>query len=164
MPGDGSMLAYYPDGVYRSASGPGPDRLRFRKVLDQPGVDGGELQPDGRVLINSRTRGMQLFDPDNGALASPSLQNGGLPNLGYYSDAHGGLWVGTGESVQLLDRQGKVVRQFVTSGGFTAATFSANLTDREGNVWFVTPEGSTGCARPGWRWPRCRPASPAPWA
>ena len=138
---DGGMLAYYPDGVYRSAGGPAPDRPRFRKVLDQPGVDGGELQPDGRVLINSRARGMQLFDPDSGALAPLSLHNGGLPNLGYYSDAHGGLWVGTGESVQLLDRQGELVRQFVTAGGFTGSTFSANLTDREGNVWFVTPEG-----------------------
>ena len=138
---DGSMLAYFPDGVYRSTQAPGTGRHRFQRVLDRPGVEGGELQPDGRVLVNSRAHGMQMFDPDSGATTPFALHNGGLPNLGYYSDAHGGLWVGTGESVQLLDCHGKVVRQFVTAGGFTASTFSANLTDREGNVWFVTPEG-----------------------
>lgn len=138
---DGSMLVYHPDAVYRSVAGASPSGYRFEKVLDRAGINGGELLPDGSVLVYLDASGMHRFDPATGRLTPYALHEGGTPNMGFCTDAHGGLWVSTGEAIQLFDAHGKLVRQFVPAEGFTGTTFGANLTDREGNVWFATANG-----------------------
>ncbi|TWI70020.1 ligand-binding sensor domain-containing protein [Pseudoduganella lurida] len=132
---DGSVLVFTADGVYRNA----PGGATFRRVLAGD-IDGGEPRPDGRLLINSRAEGMQLYDPASGALTT--FRPASAPPLfGYYIDAKGGLWVNAGEGVQLLDDAGRVLKTYTLAQGFTGKGFSANLTDREGNVWFVTEGG-----------------------
>ena len=141
MLADGSMLVYFADGIYRSVAGDAPGGPRFRKLLDQPGWRGGQVQPDGKVLIGRGGRAMAMFDPVHGRLQPFHLRNGGAPVRGYYSDRRGGLWVATGTALQLLDADGRVVQQFTTAAGLSGLTLHATHTDREGNVWFVTENG-----------------------
>jgi len=144
---DGSMLVYGADGVYRSErheqSGQStPGRVyTFRRVLDQAGVDGGDLLTERQVLINSRARGLQLFDPDTGSVTPFTLNNGGLPMLTYAIDRHHRLWVNAGDSLQLLDDERKPVQQFMPANGFSGKSMTSSLTDREGNLWFATENG-----------------------
>jgi signal transduction histidine kinase/ligand-binding sensor domain-containing protein len=138
---DGSMLVYFADGIYRSVAGAAPGGQRFHKVLDQPGWRGGQVQPDGKVLIGKGGRSMHMFDPLHGRLEPFRLRNGGAPMRGYYTDRRGGLWVATGSALQLLDADGRVVRQFTTAAGLSGHILHATYTDREGNVWFVTENG-----------------------
>lgn len=139
---DGSMLVYFADGIYRGTAGHPPGGHRFARLLDQPGWHGGQVQPDGKVLINSDERGMKMFDPERGQLAPFLLRNGGAPMRGYYTDRRaGGLWVATGTALQLLDADGRIVRQLTTAAGFSGQTLHATHTDREGNVWFATENG-----------------------
>ncbi|MDY0973607.1 triple tyrosine motif-containing protein [Massilia sp. CFBP9012] len=138
---DGSLLVYCADAIYRGAPGSAAGERRFVKVLDQPQLGSGYPRPDGKVVIKTRERGLRLFDPASGATAPLALHNGGAPLLGYEGDARGGLWVATGDAVQLLDGGGKLVRQFSTAAGFTDGIFNATLHDREGNLWFTTANG-----------------------
>lgn len=134
---DGSLLVYFSDGIYRSVAG----GHRFRKALDGQGWRGGQVQPNGRVLIGKGGRDVAMFDPARGQLRSFRLHNGGAPMHGYYTDHRGGLWVATGTALQLLDRDGRVVREFTTAAGLSGLILHATFTDREGNVWFVTESG-----------------------
>lgn len=138
---DGSLLVYCADGIYRGAPASDAGGRRFVKVLDQPLLGNGYPRPDGKVVIKPRARGLRLFDPASGRAAPLALHNGGAPLLGYEGDARGGLWVSTGDAVQLLDGQGKVVRLFSTAAGFTDGIVNATLHDREGNLWFTTANG-----------------------
>lgn len=142
---DGSMLVYAPDGIYQSrrtgAPTSSPDAYRFRKVLDQAGVNGGELWKDGRVMITSRAHGLQLFDLASGTLAPFTLNNGGLPMLSFAIDHRYRLWVNAGDALQLLDAQNKPMQQFMPANGFSGKSMTASLTDREGNLWFATENG-----------------------
>jgi len=138
---DGSMLVYFANGIYRSVAGHSPGDHRFRKLLDQSGWHGGQVQPGGKVLIDSRQHGMKMFNPQSGQLAPFRLRNGGAPMHGYYTDRRGGLWVATGTALQLLDTDGRIVRQITTAAGFSGGMLHATHTDREGNVWFVTENG-----------------------
>jgi signal transduction histidine kinase/ligand-binding sensor domain-containing protein len=134
---DGSLLVYFPDGVYRST----PNGRRFRRVLQQPGVEGGELRADGTVLINSQQRGMQLFDPAAGTVTPFALHNGGLPMMGFASDRRGALWVSVGSGIQLLDRTQRPQKTFTPAQGLVGKTFGSMLDDREGNMWLATEGG-----------------------
>ncbi|AWL07222.1 ATP-binding protein [Massilia oculi] len=138
---DGSLLVYCADGIYRGAPGSAAGERRFIKVLDQPQLGSGYLRPDGKIVIKTRAPGLRLFDPASGATAPLILHNGGAPLLGYEGDARGGLWVSTGDAVQLLDGKGKLVRQLSTAAGFTDGIFNATFDDREGNLWFTTANG-----------------------
>ncbi|WP_312517914.1 ATP-binding protein [Massilia sp.] len=138
---DGSMLVYFADGIYRSVAGGEAGVHRFRKVLDGQGWRGGQVQPDGRVLIGKGGRDIAMFDPVRGQLRPFRLRNGGAPMNGYYTDRSGGLWVATGTALQLLDGDAKVMREFTTAGGLSGLILHATFTDREGNVWFVTENG-----------------------
>jgi len=138
---DGSMLVYFADGIYRSVTGDAPGGQRFAKVLDQPGWRGGQVQPDGKVLIGRGGRDVKMFDPARGQLLPFHLRNGGAPLSGYYTDRRGGLWVATGTGLQLLDADGRIVQQLTTAAGFSGHILHATFTDRENNVWFVTENG-----------------------
>ncbi|QBI02301.1 sensor histidine kinase [Pseudoduganella albidiflava] len=138
---DGSMLVYAPDGIYRSARKAGSGGYTFTRVLDEPGVDGGDLWKDGQVLINSRAHGLRLFDPASGRLAPFQLRNGGLPMHTYTVDHRGRLWVNTGDALQLLDEARRPLQQFMPANGFSGKTMTTALTDREGNLWFATENG-----------------------
>ena len=134
---DGSLLVYFPDGIYRSE----PESHRFRRVLAQPGVEGGELRPDGALVINSQQHGMQLFDPAKRTVAPFVLQNGRLPMQGYAIDRRGALWVSVGNGVQLLDRDQRPQKTFTPALGLVGKGFSSMLDDREGNMWLATEAG-----------------------
>ena len=138
---DGGMLVYLPDGIYRSMAASGPDAYRFSRVLDQPQLGAGFFRPDGKVVVNSRGPGMQLFDPATGKTTPLRVRIGSGPLLAYEGDARGGLWVSSGDGVRLLDADGKVVRLFSTAAGFTDGMLNASLLDREGNIWFTTANG-----------------------
>ena len=138
---DGSMLVYLAGGIYRGRAGSGAGKRGFAKVLDQPQLGAGYLRPDGRILINSRGPGMQLFDPGSGKTSLLRLRTGGARLLAYEGDARGGLWLSTGDGARLFDAGGKLVRQFSTAAGFTDGVFNTSLLDREGNLWFTTANG-----------------------
>ncbi|WP_338770851.1 ATP-binding protein [Massilia sp. METH4] len=110
-------------------------------MLDQPDVDGGELWPDGRVLINSAAHGLQLFDAASGTMAEFELDIGGLPMNTYTVDHRGRLWINTGDALQLLDDARKPLQQFMPANGFSGKYMTTSLTDREGNLWFSTENG-----------------------
>lgn len=138
---DGAMLVYHPDGIYRGRPGPGAGSLRFARVLDQPQIGAGYLRPDGRILINTRTGGLQLFDPHSARVAPFRMRHGGGAMLGYEADARGGVWVSSGDAVELLDADGKLLRQFTTAAGLTDGILNATLLDRENNMWLTTANG-----------------------
>jgi len=141
VPADGSLLVYCADGIYRGPPGAAAGGRRFTRVLDRPLLGAGYARPDGKVVLKTQARGLLLFDPATGATTALALHNGGAPLLGYEGDARGGLWVATGDAVQLLDGEGKLVRQFSTAAGFSDGVFNATLDDREGNLWFTTANG-----------------------
>ncbi|MRX06666.1 hypothetical protein GJ697_02320 [Pseudoduganella sp. FT25W] len=134
---DGGMVVYFPDGLYQSA----PNSHRFRRVLQQEGVEGGELRPDGTLLINSQQHGMQIFNPVTAAVAPFALHNGHLPMMGYASDRRGALWVSVGNGIQLLDREQRPLKTFTPAQGLVGKGFGSMLDDREGNMWLATEAG-----------------------
>lgn len=137
---NGSLMVYCADGIYLGPPGTAAGR-RFTRVLDQPQLGNGYPRPDGKVVIKTGKQRLHLFDPASGATTPLALHNGGAPLLGYKVDARGGLWVATGDAVQLLDGEGKLVRQFTTAAGFTDGVFNATFDDVEGNLWFTTANG-----------------------
>ena len=138
---DGDMLVFLPDGIYRGPAAARAGGRRFARVLDQPQLGAGFLRPDGRILVNGRESGIALYDPATGQITPFRIRNGGARLLGYEGDARGGVWVSSGTAVQLLDPEGRLLRQFSTAAGFTDGILNATLLDREGNMWFTTANG-----------------------
>lgn len=138
---DGSILISSSDGLYQSMPTGRPGEYRFRQVLGPPRLVGGALRPDGRILIRTLDEQMSMLDVATGKREPFKLDIGSAPNLGYLSDSRGGLWVSTGDAIQLLDGSGKPLHKFVTASGFSAGSFTNVMSDREGNVWIATPNG-----------------------
>lgn len=141
LDGDGRLLISASSGLYRSAASTAPGRRRFEKILDAGRLVGGSLWPDGKLLLRTLEDGMSTLDLDTGERVPFRLDNDNAPNLGYRIDQRGGLWVSTGDAMQLFDRAGNLQRQLLPSQGLTAGSFTGLLNDREGNVWIATPNG-----------------------
>ena len=138
---DGQLLVSASSGMYRGAPTAGHGQYRFEKMPGSGRLVGGSLWPDGKLLLRTLEDGMWTLDLASGERTPFRPDNGNAPNLGYRIDDRGGLWVSTGDAVQLFDRAGKLRRQFLTANGFSAGSFTGVMSDREGNTWIATPNG-----------------------
>ncbi|SEN51023.1 Histidine kinase [Duganella sp. CF517] len=133
---DGTLLAHHAKGVYRSIAG----TRRFRLVAPQA-TEMGRLRADGKVLMVSAQHKMWLYDPDSGAVTPLNWPADLIVPLSVTLDARGAIWIGTGQGMQLLGPDLRPLRTFAAPHQFTGKMAYTDLSDREGNLWFVTEEG-----------------------
>ncbi|MFS2005156.1 triple tyrosine motif-containing protein [Duganella sp. CT11-25] len=134
---DGSLLAYHQQGVYRNAAG----TRRFRRVLAHLDVENGMLRRDGKVLVFTSQHQMLLFDPDNGRAEPLPLPKGSATPINVTLDSRDAIWINTEQGLQLLGPDLRPIRTFLAPDRLTGKLVYLDLSDREGNVWFVTENG-----------------------
>jgi len=102
---------------------------------------------DGTLWIGTRHAGLERFDPRSETFkhyrhdSNPaSLSNNAVYSLLFYRD---GLWVGTTEGINLLNRSNGTFRRITSRDGLANDTVYSVLGDGAGNLWISTDNGLT---------------------
>ncbi|MET0320698.1 MAG: hypothetical protein ABW069_08265, partial [Duganella sp.] len=134
---DRSVLAYHPDGMYRST----PGGHRFHLVLSGKDIEIGHLQPDGGLLLATRAQHrLYRYAPATGVLTPLRLPEGDQP-FGVFLDPRGAIWINTDAGVKLLGPDLRTQRAFYAPNNLSGKLVYNALGDREGNLWFTTENG-----------------------
>ncbi len=133
---DQTVLAYHPDGMYRST----PGGHRFSRVLAGKDIEIGHLRPDGDVLLVSTEHKLYRYAPATGALTPLHLPDGDQP-FGVFLDQRGAMWINTDAGVKLLTPDLRTQRAFYAPNNLSGKLIYNAFDDREGNLWFTTENG-----------------------
>ncbi|MYM71721.1 hypothetical protein GTP56_05855 [Duganella sp. FT134W] len=133
---DGSILAYHPQGLYRSSA----NGHQFHLVSKDKQIEIGHLLPDGDVLAVSVDHRLYRYTPRDDKFQAVNLPGGEQP-FGVFVDHRGGIWINTDDGVKLLGRDLRVQRTFLAPQNLSGKLIYSMLEDREGNVWLTTENG-----------------------